>query len=115
MLFTKLTQSSQAGHSCRNDALEAEAYQKQKQVNRLLQDSIGTQFIDKRKQNNWVSTFGLSAQTDFISYANLPGQCLLQFENGGNPLVCNWARRVGKRFDLLMQDDGKQGSNTLSG
>lgn len=87
----KLTHPSQAGYNYENNRFEVEAYQKQEQVNRLLQGVIGTQFFDKWKQNNWVSAFGLPTKTDYNEYTSLPGQYFLQFQNGGIALICNSA------------------------
>ncbi|KAI4141949.1 MAG: hypothetical protein LQ341_003366 [Variospora aurantia] len=80
-----------AGYNYENNRFEVEAYQKQEQVNRLLTGVIGTQFMDKWKQNNWVSAFGLPTNQDYNEYPNLPGQYFLQFQNGGIQLVCNSA------------------------
>ncbi|KAL8649937.1 MAG: hypothetical protein Q9226_005359 [Calogaya cf. arnoldii] len=82
-----------AGYDYDRIPFEIEAYQKQEQVNKLLQDVIGTQFMDKWKQNNWKSVFGFPTRTSYHDYTaqNLPGQYYLPFQYGGIPLKCNSA------------------------
>ncbi|KAL8887939.1 MAG: hypothetical protein Q9215_004550 [Flavoplaca cf. flavocitrina] len=77
-----------AGYSYFHNPYEIEAYEKQEQVNELLEDRIGTQFMDLWKTNFWATTLGLPIRRQYIRSPIRPGQFALPFQNGRVTLDC---------------------------
>ncbi|KAL8654603.1 MAG: hypothetical protein Q9210_001416 [Variospora velana] len=78
-----------AGFNYARNPFEAEAFEKQKQLDKLLRDQVGSQFMDKWKLNNWAATLGLPTATEYIRDPDRPGHYSLPFKNGVATLDCN--------------------------
>ncbi|KAL8916130.1 MAG: hypothetical protein Q9208_008697 [Pyrenodesmia sp. 3 TL-2023] len=78
-----------AGFNYRRNPFEAEAIEKQRQVNKLLRDELGSQFMDKWKLNNWAATLGLPTAREYVIYPDRPGHYSLPFQHGVATLDCN--------------------------
>ncbi|KAL8652934.1 MAG: hypothetical protein Q9226_004052 [Calogaya cf. arnoldii] len=77
-----------AGFDYFQTPFEVEAFRKQEQVNKLLEDEVGTQFMDQWKWNFWVTTLGLPTRTEYVKSRNQPGRYFLPFQRGSAMLDC---------------------------
>ncbi|KAL8756278.1 MAG: hypothetical protein Q9199_003043 [Rusavskia elegans] len=78
-----------AGFDYFRNLFEMEAFQKQEQVNKLLEDEVGTQFMDNWKSNFWATTLGLPTRTEYVLSPNEPSRYFLPFQSGSATLDCN--------------------------
>ncbi|KAI4253795.1 MAG: hypothetical protein L6R42_007447 [Xanthoria sp. 1 TBL-2021] len=78
-----------AGFDYFRNPFEMEAFQKQEQVNKLLEDEVGTQFMDNWKSNFWATTLGLPTRTEYVWSPNEPSRYFLPFQSGSATLDCN--------------------------
>ncbi|KAL8652105.1 MAG: hypothetical protein Q9210_002878 [Variospora velana] len=87
--FAYLKAYCQYHFSYRANPFEDEAFEKQEQVNKLLQDPIGTLFMDKWKLNDWAARIGSPTRTDYETHPDRPGEYHLRFQRGSITLSCN--------------------------
>ncbi|KAL9016221.1 MAG: hypothetical protein Q9185_006421 [Variospora sp. 1 TL-2023] len=87
--FAYLKAFCQYGFSYRANPFEDEAFVKQQQVNKLLQDPLGTQFMDIWKLNNWAARIGSPTRTGYESDPARPGEYHLRFQRGSITLNYN--------------------------
>ncbi|KAI4275026.1 MAG: hypothetical protein LQ337_003514 [Flavoplaca oasis] len=94
-----------AGYSYFRNPYEVEAFEKQEQVNELLEDPIGTQFMDLWKTNFWATTLGLPIRRNYIRSPIRPGQFALPFQNGRATLDCKPSGECAGTAEVRQVDD----------
>lgn len=103
--FLQAAKAYQAGYSYFRNPYEVEAFEKQEQVNELLEDPIGTQFMDLWKTNFWATTLGLPIRRNYIRSPIRPGQFALPFQNGRATLDCKPSGECAGTAEVRQVDD----------